>query len=43
MKFDEEAFMNTLDRWDSRVRRDRFLKKMERKLYKKQNGFGVDR
>ena len=32
MRYDEEALMETFDRWDQRQRRQRFLQRMERKF-----------
>lgn len=35
MRYDEEALMETFDRWDRQDRRQRFLQRMERKFYVK--------
>ncbi len=34
--YDEDAFMARFERWDSRVRRERFLRRMEHKLNSKE-------
>lgn len=35
MSYDEDSLMETFDRWDRQERRQRFLRRMERKLYAK--------
>jgi|GEM_PF-1645791 hypothetical protein len=35
MSYDEDALMETFDRWDRQERRQRFLRRMERKFYTK--------
>jgi len=35
MRYDEDALMETFDRWDRQDRRQRFLRRMERKFYVK--------
>ena len=36
--FDEDTLMDTFDKWDNRVRRQRFLRRMEHKLHVKEHG-----
>lgn len=36
MIYDEDALMDSFDKWDSRVKRERFLKRMEHKLHSKE-------
>jgi hypothetical protein len=35
MQYNEDALMDTFDRWDQQERRQRFLRRMERKFYAK--------
>ena len=35
MGYDEDALMETFDKWDHQQRRQRFLRRMERKFYTK--------
>ncbi len=35
MGYDEDELMETFDRWDHQERRQRFLRRMERKFYAK--------
>jgi hypothetical protein len=37
MYYDEESLMETFEKWDSRDRRERFLKRMEHKLNAKEH------
>jgi hypothetical protein len=36
MTYDEEALMENFDKWDNRVKRERFRKRMEHKLHAKE-------
>jgi hypothetical protein len=36
MTYDEETLMDNLDKWDNRVKRERFRKRMEHKLRAKE-------
>lgn len=36
MRYDEDAMMETFDKWDDRARRQRFLRRMEHKLNAKE-------
>jgi hypothetical protein len=36
MTYDEEALMDNFDKWDNRVKRERFLKRMQHKLRAKE-------
>lgn len=40
MAFDTDALMDTFDKWDSRERRERFLRRMEHKLNAKEHHRG---
>ncbi|MGH7142133.1 MAG: hypothetical protein ACREF5_01510 [Candidatus Saccharimonadales bacterium] len=35
MRYDEDTLMENFDRWDNQERRQRFLRRMERKFYAK--------
>jgi len=35
MYYDEESLMDTFDKWDDREKRERFIRRMERKLRSK--------
>jgi hypothetical protein len=37
MYYDEDALMDSLDKWDDRTKRDRFRKRMEHKMHAKEN------
>ncbi len=37
MYYDEDALMESFDKWDSRERRQRFLRRMEHKLNAKEH------
>lgn len=39
MSFDEDQLMDRLDKWDSRVKRERFIRKMEHKLNAKEHRY----
>lgn len=41
--YNEEQLMETFDKWDSRARRERFLKRMEHKLHSKEQRLGYGR
>ena len=41
--FDEEILMTTLDKWDDRDRRQRFIRRMEHKLHNKEQHLSHDR
>ncbi|CAN5341981.1 hypothetical protein BH09PAT4_BH09PAT4_08670 [soil metagenome] len=36
MSYEEESLMDTFDKWDSRDRRERFVRRMEHKLRSKE-------
>jgi hypothetical protein len=36
MHYNEDALMESFDKWDDRDRRDKFLKRMEHKLHAKE-------
>jgi hypothetical protein len=37
MYYDEDALMDSFDKWDSRDKRERFIRRMEHKLYAKEH------
>ena len=39
MYYDEDALMESFDKWDNRVKRERFLKRMQHKLHAKEGRF----
>jgi hypothetical protein len=39
MSYDEDQLMESFDKWDDRERRERFIKRMEHKLYIKEHQF----
>ena len=39
MSYNEDQFMETFDKWDDRNRRQRFIQRMEHKLYTKEHRF----
>lgn len=39
MTYDEEALMNSFDKWDNRVKRNRFIRRMEHKLNLKEKRY----
>ena len=41
--YNEEQLMETFDKWDNRVRRERFLRRMEHKLHSKEHRSGYNR
>jgi hypothetical protein len=40
MTYDEEALMDSFDKWDNRAKRTRFIRRMEHKLNLKENRYG---
>jgi hypothetical protein len=40
MSYDEDTLMETFDKWNVRVRRERFLARMEHKLNAKERRYG---
>ena len=43
MYYNEDALMESFDKWDSQQRRQRFLKRMEHKLNAKEHRFAFGR